>query len=102
MIGMTGTWRPVGSVATDRIETPFGTTDGALGGAATYFSAAASLFHAVQLVGVIGDYLPAGRVVSWTFLAKCAAGALSTLTGFPAGKTQAESPIRPTPLQEKP
>jgi len=40
--------------------------------------------------------------VSWTFLAKCVAGALATLSGFPAGKTQAESPIRPTPLQEKP
>jgi sugar/nucleoside kinase (ribokinase family) len=48
----------VGSVATDRIETPFGKVDAALGGAATYFSAAASLFQPVQLVGVIGDDFP--------------------------------------------
>ena len=48
----------VGSVATDRIETPFGTAEGTLGGAATYFAAAASLFHPVQLVGVIGDDFP--------------------------------------------
>lgn len=52
----------VGSVATDRIETPFGTADGALGGAATYFAAAASLFHPVQLVGVIGDDFPEDKL----------------------------------------
>jgi hypothetical protein len=48
----------VGSVALDRIETPFGVADRTLGGAATHFSAAASLFHPVQLVGVIGDDFP--------------------------------------------
>ncbi len=48
----------VGSVATDRIETPFGKTERTLGGAATYFSAAASLFQPVRLVGVIGDDFP--------------------------------------------
>ena len=48
----------VGSVALDRIETPFGQADRTLGGAATYFSAAASMFHPVQLVGVIGDDFP--------------------------------------------
>lgn len=47
-----------GSVALDRIETPFGRVDETLGGAATYFAAAASLFHPVQLVGVIGDDFP--------------------------------------------
>ncbi len=45
----------VGSVAFDRIETPFATAERTLGGAATYFSAAASLLHPVQLVGVVGD-----------------------------------------------
>ena len=45
----------VGSVAYDRIETPFGKVDRTLGGAATYFSAAASLFQPVRLVAVIGD-----------------------------------------------
>ena len=52
----------VGSVATDRIETPFGVAEQALGGAATYFAAAASLFHPVQLVGVIGDDFPEDRL----------------------------------------
>ena len=42
----------VGSVALDSVETPFGRVDDALGGAATYFSTAASLYTDVQLVGV--------------------------------------------------
>lgn len=47
----------VGSVALDSVETPFGRTNEALGGSAVYFSAAASLFAPVQLVGVVGrDY----------------------------------------------
>ncbi|HEV2490993.1 MAG TPA: PfkB family carbohydrate kinase [Candidatus Acidoferrales bacterium] len=45
----------VGSVAFDALETPFGKTDRTLGGAATYFSLAASLFAPVRLVGVVGD-----------------------------------------------
>ena len=52
----------VGSVALDRIETPFGEVDRTLGGAATYFAAAASMFHPVQLVGVIGDDFPEERL----------------------------------------
>jgi hypothetical protein len=40
----------VGSVALDTVETPFGRVEDALGGSATFFSAAASLFHPVQLV----------------------------------------------------
>ncbi len=51
----------VGSVALDTVETPFGRAEDALGGSATFFSAAASLFHPVQVVAVVGgDYpLPA-------------------------------------------
>jgi sugar/nucleoside kinase (ribokinase family) len=45
-------------VALDQIETPFGKVDRTLGGAATYFSAAASLFQPVRLVAVIGDDFP--------------------------------------------
>lgn len=45
----------VGSVAYDTVETPYGKTDDALGGAAVYFSAAASFFAPVNLVGVVGD-----------------------------------------------
>jgi sugar/nucleoside kinase (ribokinase family) len=48
----------VGSVALDTVETPFGRADDALGGSATFFSAAASLLHPVQLVGVVGDDYP--------------------------------------------
>jgi sugar/nucleoside kinase (ribokinase family) len=48
----------VGSVALDTVETPFGRADDALGGSATFFSAAASLFCPVQLVGVVGDDFP--------------------------------------------
>ncbi len=45
----------VGSVAFDALETPFGKVDRTLGGAATYFSLAASCFTDVRLVGVVGD-----------------------------------------------
>jgi sugar/nucleoside kinase (ribokinase family) len=45
----------VGSVAFDSLETPFGKVDRTLGGAATYFSIAASFFTPVSLVGVVGD-----------------------------------------------
>ncbi|MFW6201936.1 MAG: PfkB family carbohydrate kinase [Gemmatimonadota bacterium] len=48
----------VGSVALDSVETPFGSTTDALGGSAVYFSASASLFHPVQLVGVVGNDFP--------------------------------------------
>jgi len=52
----------VGSVALDTVETPFGRADDALGGSATFFSAAASLFSPVQLVGVVGDDYPMGAL----------------------------------------
>lgn len=45
----------VGSVAFDRLETPYGKADRALGGAATYFALAASFFAPVRLVGVVGE-----------------------------------------------
>ena len=45
----------VGSVAFDRITTPFGTAERCLGGSATYFSVAASFFTEVDLVAVVGD-----------------------------------------------
>ncbi|HLQ31046.1 MAG TPA: PfkB family carbohydrate kinase [Chloroflexota bacterium] len=52
----------VGSVALDTVETPFGKVENALGGAATYFSTAASLYTQVQLVGVVGDDFPEQHV----------------------------------------
>lgn len=45
----------VGSVAFDALETPFGKVERTVGGAATYFSVAASYFTHVNLVGVVGD-----------------------------------------------
>lgn len=45
----------VGSVAFDAIKTPYGKTDKILGGAATYFSLAASFFAQVRVVAVVGD-----------------------------------------------
>lgn len=48
----------VGSVAIDSVKTPFGTTDEALGGSATYFSIAASFFHKVEMVAVVGKDFP--------------------------------------------
>ncbi len=44
----------VGSVAFDAVETPHGKIDRMLGGAATYFSVAASYFTRVNLVGIVG------------------------------------------------
>ncbi|HEX6941203.1 MAG TPA: PfkB family carbohydrate kinase [Longimicrobiales bacterium] len=52
----------VGSVALDTVETPFGRASEMLGGSAVFFSAAASLFHPVQLVGVVGDDYPAEKL----------------------------------------
>lgn len=52
----------VGSVALDSVETPFGKVTDALGGSAMFFSAAASLLHPVQLVGVVGDDYPMDRL----------------------------------------
>jgi sugar/nucleoside kinase (ribokinase family) len=48
----------VGSVALDSVETPFGSAERVLGGAAVFFSAAASLLSPVQIVGVVGDDYP--------------------------------------------
>jgi sugar/nucleoside kinase (ribokinase family) len=51
----------VGSVALDTVETPTGRVEEALGGAATYFALAASLYTKVRLVGVVGtDFPPTG------------------------------------------
>jgi sugar/nucleoside kinase (ribokinase family) len=48
----------VGSVALDTLETPFGKAERVLGGSAVYFSAAATVFSPVQVVGVVGDDYP--------------------------------------------
>jgi len=48
----------IGTVAIDRIETPFGQRDRVFGGSASYFSYAASLFTPVSLVAVVGEDFP--------------------------------------------
>lgn len=48
----------VGSVALDTIETPFGSASEVLGGSASYFSLAASLFTDVKVVAVVGEDFP--------------------------------------------
>jgi sugar/nucleoside kinase (ribokinase family) len=48
----------VGSVALDTVETPFDRRDDVLGGAASHFATAASLFAPVRLVGVVGSDFP--------------------------------------------
>jgi len=48
----------VGSVALDSVQTPFGRVKEALGGTATYFSIAASLYAPVNLVAVVGTDFP--------------------------------------------
>jgi sugar/nucleoside kinase (ribokinase family) len=45
----------VGSVAFDSIKTPFGEASRVVGGAATYFSIAASFFTEVRIVAVVGQ-----------------------------------------------
>ncbi len=50
----------VGTIGIDTIETPFGTAANTLGGSATYFAAAASLYAPVNLVSVVGVDLEGG------------------------------------------
>lgn len=45
----------VGSIAYDRVRTPFGERERMLGGAATHFALAASFFDEVRVVGPVGD-----------------------------------------------
>jgi sugar/nucleoside kinase (ribokinase family) len=45
----------VGSIAYDRVKTPFGERERMLGGAATHFALAASFFDEVRAVGPVGD-----------------------------------------------
>jgi len=50
----------VGSIALDSVATPFGETADAPGGSAVFFSAAGSILHPVQVVGVVGSDYPLG------------------------------------------
>ena len=52
----------VGSVALDSVQTPFGSAERVLGGSAVFFSAAATIFCPVQIVGVVGTDYPLDRL----------------------------------------
>jgi len=52
----------VGSVALDSVETPFGKAERVLGGSAVFFTAAATFFSPVRVVGVVGDDYPRGEL----------------------------------------
>jgi sugar/nucleoside kinase (ribokinase family) len=52
----------VGSVALDSVETPFGKAEDVLGGSGTFFSASASHFTKVHLVGVVGHDYPVHKL----------------------------------------
>jgi len=55
----------VGSVAFDAIETPFTRVEQALGGAASYFATAASLYNQVNLVAIVGSDFPHEYLDFW-------------------------------------
>lgn len=55
----------VGSVALDTIETPFAQQDGILGGAASFFATAASLYDQVNLVAIVGSDFPQEHLDFW-------------------------------------
>ncbi|UCF44340.1 MAG: sugar kinase [Planctomycetota bacterium] len=47
-----------GSIAIDTVRTPYGVSENCIGGAAVYFSMAASFFSPVRLVGAVGSDCP--------------------------------------------
>lgn len=55
----------VGSVALDTVETPFSHVEEVLGGAASFFSTAASLYNQVNLVAVVGSDFPQEFLDFW-------------------------------------
>ncbi len=48
----------VGSMALDTVDTPFARAEEVIGGSASFFAAAASHYHPVQVVAVVGDDFP--------------------------------------------
>jgi sugar/nucleoside kinase (ribokinase family) len=55
----------VGSVALDTVETPFARAKETLGGAASYFTTAASLYNQVNLVAIVGSDFPEEHLDFW-------------------------------------
>lgn len=55
----------VGSVALDTVETPFKKMESVIGGAASHFATAASLYDRVNLIGVVGNDFPHEYLDFW-------------------------------------
>jgi sugar/nucleoside kinase (ribokinase family) len=55
----------VGSVALDTVETPFARRENILGGAASFFSTATSLYDQVNLVAIVGSDFPREHLDFW-------------------------------------
>ncbi len=55
----------IGSVALDTVETPFAKMEETLGGAASYFTTAASLYNQVNLVAIVGSDFPRKHLEFW-------------------------------------
>ncbi|HLX40141.1 MAG TPA: PfkB family carbohydrate kinase [Ktedonobacteraceae bacterium] len=55
----------VGSVALDAVETPFAKVENILGGAASIFTTAASIYSQVNLVAVVGSDFPREHLDFW-------------------------------------
>lgn len=55
----------VGSVAFDDVETPFAKRENILGGAASFFTTAASLYDQVNLVAIVGSDFPQHELEFW-------------------------------------
>src|SRR5437660_5456132 len=56
----------VGSVALDTVETPFAKAEEVMGGAASFFAIAASLYSQVNLVAVVGSDFPQEYLDVWS------------------------------------
>jgi sugar/nucleoside kinase (ribokinase family) len=52
----------VGSIAYDTVKTPYGNAEDSPGGSALYFSAAASIFGPVNLVGIVGSDFDSSKI----------------------------------------
>jgi sugar/nucleoside kinase (ribokinase family) len=63
-----------GSIGIDTVETPTGKAEQALGGSSIYFSAAASYFGPVRLVGAVGEDFPRDYIKEFTHFGVDTAG----------------------------
>jgi sugar/nucleoside kinase (ribokinase family) len=73
----------IGSVAIDRVATPFGQSDNILGGAASYAAIASSYFAPTRMVGIVGGDFPKAHLARYRKHGIDLAG----LQVDPAGKT---------------